>query len=118
MYFSLNSNVRCVPYPIQLNSANALEVVSQYDLVCDCSDNAPTRYLINDACVMAKKPLVSGSALRWEGQLTVYNFNNGPCYRCLFPTPPPAGTVVSCSEGGVLGVGRFYDLISKLTSST
>lgn len=70
----------------------------------DGSDNAPTRYLISDACVRAGKPLVSGSALQWEGQCTVYNYKGGPCYRCLFPVPPPAYTVTNCSDGGVLGM--------------
>ncbi|XDV42664.1 hypothetical protein PO909_011283 [Leuciscus waleckii] len=75
-----------------------------YDIVADCSDNVPTRYLVNDACVLAGKPLVSASALRMEGQLTVYNYRGGPCYRCLFPSPPPPETVTNCSDGGVLGV--------------
>ena len=70
----------------------------------DCSDNAVTRYLINDACVLSNKVLVSGSAVRMEGQVTVYHYNNGPCYRCLFPQPPPTTTVINCSDGGVLGV--------------
>lgn len=76
-----------------------------YDIVLDCTDNVATRYLLNDACVLLDKPLVSGSALRFEGQLTVYHYNGGPCYRCLFPEPPPPGTVTSCSEGGVMGPG-------------
>ncbi|ROL42779.1 Adenylyltransferase and sulfurtransferase MOCS3 [Anabarilius grahami] len=75
-----------------------------YDIVADCSDNVPTRYLVNDACVLARKPLVSASALRMEGQLTVYNYRGGPCYRCLYPSPPPPETVTNCSDGGVLGV--------------
>ncbi|KAG7328317.1 hypothetical protein KOW79_008261 [Hemibagrus wyckioides] len=75
-----------------------------YDIVADCSDNVPTRYLVNDACVLSGKPLVSASALRMEGQLTVYNYNGGPCYRCLYPVPPPPDTVTNCSDGGVLGV--------------
>ncbi|KAG7465758.1 hypothetical protein MATL_G00156950 [Megalops atlanticus] len=75
-----------------------------YDIVADCSDNVPTRYLVNDACVLSGKPLVSASALRMEGQLTVYNYLGGPCYRCLYPVPPPAETVTNCSDGGVLGV--------------
>ena len=70
----------------------------------DGSDNAATRYLISDACVRAGLPLVSGSALQWEGQVTVYNFQGGPCYRCLFPQPPPAKTMTSCSDGGVIGM--------------
>ncbi|KAJ8341823.1 hypothetical protein SKAU_G00341140 [Synaphobranchus kaupii] len=75
-----------------------------YDIVADCSDNVPTRYLVNDACVLGGKPLVSASALRMEGQLTVYNYEGGPCYRCLYPVPPPPETVTNCSDGGVLGV--------------
>ncbi|CAH1779798.1 unnamed protein product, partial [Owenia fusiformis] len=100
----LNSKVECVPYHIVLNSENALDIIKQYDIVLDCTDNVATRYLLNDACVLAKKPLVSGSALRFEGQLTVYNYQGGPCYRCLYPKPPPPETVTNCSDGGVLGV--------------
>ncbi len=70
----------------------------------DASDNAPTRYLVSDAAVISKIPLVSGSAIQWEGQATVYNYKGGPCYRCLFPVPPPAATVNDCSNGGVLGM--------------
>lgn len=91
---------------LQLDNSNALSIVSGYDVVVDCSDNPSTRYLVNDACVLAKKPLVSGSALRLEGQLTVYNHQGGPCYRCLFPVPPDAKFVTNCSDGGVLGPGN------------
>ncbi|XP_027553386.1 adenylyltransferase and sulfurtransferase MOCS3 [Neopelma chrysocephalum] len=100
----LNSAVQYVPYRGALSPRSALRLVRQYDIVADCSDNAPTRYLVNDACVLAGKPLVSGSALRLEGQLVVYNYRGGPCYRCLFPKPPPPDTVTSCADGGVLGV--------------
>ncbi|XP_042356837.1 adenylyltransferase and sulfurtransferase MOCS3 [Plectropomus leopardus] len=100
----LNSTVECVPYHLQLTSENALQLIQQYDIVADCSDNVPTRYLVNDACVLSGKPLVSASALRMEGQLTVYNYCGGPCYRCLYPVPPPPETVTNCSDGGVLGV--------------
>ncbi|XP_063080299.1 adenylyltransferase and sulfurtransferase MOCS3 [Engraulis encrasicolus] len=100
----LNSTVQCIPYHLQLSPENALQLIQQYDIVADCSDNAPTRYLVNDACVLSGKPLVSASALRMEGQLTVYNYNGGPCYRCLYPVPPPPETVTNCSDGGVLGV--------------
>ncbi|XP_075718653.1 adenylyltransferase and sulfurtransferase MOCS3 isoform X2 [Rhinoderma darwinii] len=100
----LNSSVEYVPYQIILNPGNALQLIKQYDVIADCSDNVPTRYLVNDACVAAGKPLVSASALRWEGQLTVYNNEGGPCYRCLFPVPPPAETVTNCADGGVLGI--------------
>ncbi|XP_069117421.1 adenylyltransferase and sulfurtransferase MOCS3-like [Argopecten irradians] len=101
---SLNSHVECVPYHLQLNSSNALQLIQQYDIVLDATDNVATRYLLNDACILANKPLVSGSALRFEGQLTVYNYKGGPCYRCLYPKPPPPETVTNCSNGGVLGV--------------
>ncbi|XP_077587542.1 adenylyltransferase and sulfurtransferase MOCS3 [Stigmatopora nigra] len=100
----LNSTVECIPYHLQLSPENALELIQQYDIVADCSDNVPTRYLVNDACVLSGKPLVSASALRLEGQLTVYNYNGGPCYRCLYPVPPPPEMVTNCSDGGVLGV--------------
>ncbi|XP_074659274.1 adenylyltransferase and sulfurtransferase MOCS3-like [Tubulanus polymorphus] len=99
----LNSDVQYIPYHIQLSSLNALDIIRQYDIVVDATDNVATRYLLNDACVLAKKPLVSGSALRFEGQLTVYNYDDGPCYRCLYPTPPPPETVTNCSDGGVIG---------------
>lgn len=100
----LNSSVNVSVHHVQLNSENALELIENYDIVLDASDNVATRYLLNDACVMLKKPLVSGSALQLEGQLTVYNLRNGPCYRCLFPKPPPPETVVNCGDGGVIGV--------------
>uniref|UniRef100_A0A5S6QKX7 Adenylyltransferase and sulfurtransferase MOCS3 homolog n=1 Tax=Trichuris muris TaxID=70415 RepID=A0A5S6QKX7_TRIMR len=100
---ALNSNVSCQVYSEKLTSDNALSIISSYDLVCDCSDNAPTRYLLNDVCVIAKIVLVSGSALRWEGQLTTYSVGKGPCYRCLYPKPPPPESVTSCAQGGVLG---------------
>ncbi|XP_012717578.2 adenylyltransferase and sulfurtransferase MOCS3 [Fundulus heteroclitus] len=100
----LNSSVECIPYHLQLSPENALQLIQQYEIVADCSDNVPTRYLVNDACVLSGKPLVSASALRMEGQLTVYNYRGGPCYRCLYPLPPPAETVTNCSDGGVLGV--------------
>ncbi|XP_047249182.1 adenylyltransferase and sulfurtransferase MOCS3 [Girardinichthys multiradiatus] len=100
----LNSTVECIPYHLQLSPENALQLIQQYDIVADCSDNVPTRYLVNDACVLSGKPLVSASALRMEGQLTVYNYRGSPCYRCLYPVPPPPETVTNCSDGGVLGV--------------
>ncbi|XP_063773644.1 adenylyltransferase and sulfurtransferase MOCS3 isoform X2 [Pseudophryne corroboree] len=100
----LNPSVDYVPYQMMLNPGNALQLIQQYNVIADCSDNVPTRYLVNDACVTARKPLVSASALRWEGQLTVYNYQNGPCYRCLFPVPPPSETVTNCADGGVLGI--------------
>lgn len=100
----LNSLVECIPYHLQLDSTNALRLIKQYDVVLDATDNVATRYLLNDTCILANKPLVSGSALRFEGQLTVYNYEGGPCYRCLYPKPPPPETVTNCSDGGVLGV--------------
>lgn len=100
----LNPAVECVAYARALSEAWALELVRAYDVVADCSDNVPTRYLVNDACVLAGRPLVSASALRFEGQLTVYHCEGGPCYRCVFPRPPPAETVTNCADGGVLGV--------------
>ncbi|XP_032681865.1 adenylyltransferase and sulfurtransferase MOCS3 [Odontomachus brunneus] len=99
----LNSNVKITPYKIQLNSKNALDIIKNYDIVLDATDNVATRYLLNDACVLSGKPLVSGSALRFEGHLTVFNYN-GPCYRCIFPEPPPPETVTNCGDGGILGV--------------
>lgn len=103
----LNSSLVVDRHQLQLSSTNALELVKQYDVVVDASDNVATRYLVNDACVMSARPLVSGSALQLEGQLTVYNHADGPCYRCLYPTPPPAHTVTNCSDAGVLGPGQL-----------
>nr|XP_021389686.2 adenylyltransferase and sulfurtransferase MOCS3 [Lonchura striata domestica] len=99
----LNSAVQYVPYRGALRPRSALRLVRQYDIVADCSDNVATRYLVSDACVLAGRPLVSGSALRLEGQLAVYNYRGGPCYRCLFPRPPPPDAVTNCADGGVLG---------------
>jgi adenylyltransferase/sulfurtransferase len=92
-------------FNVRLTPENASSIIGgDWDLVMDGSDNAATRYLINDACVVHKKPLVSGSALQWEGQITVLNFLDGPCYRCLYPKPPPAAAVTNCSDGGVVGM--------------
>lgn len=101
---SINSTIQVVEHEEALRTSNALELLSKYDIIVDATDNAPTRYLISDCCVVLGKPLVSGAALGLEGQLTVYNYNGGPCYRCLFPTPPPRTACQSCAEGGVLGV--------------
>lgn len=87
-----------------MDSDNALDIIKKYDVVIDASDNVATRYLLNDACVLSSKPLISGSALQFEGQLTVYNYF-GPCYRCLFPKPPPPEAVNNCGDSGVLGPG-------------
>ncbi|MBN4061496.1 molybdopterin-synthase adenylyltransferase MoeB [bacterium AH-315-G11] len=87
-----------------ITRANVREIVSQYDIIVDGTDNFPTRYLVNDACVLEGKPLVYASIFQFEGQATVFNYKQGPCYRCLYPEPPPPGLVPSCAEGGVLGV--------------
>ncbi|KAK7080767.1 Molybdenum cofactor synthesis protein 3 [Halocaridina rubra] len=101
---ALNSNVDIIPFDVSLTSETALQIIPKFDLVLDCTDNVATRYLLNDACVIANKPLVSGSALRYEGQLTIYHLGGGPCFRCIHPKPPPPETVTNCSDGGVLGV--------------
>ena len=98
----VNPEVKVVPYQTVLTSANALDIIKDYDVVVNGSDNFPTRYLVNDACVLLKKPLVDASILKWEGQATTFLPGRG-CYRCLFPTPPPPGAVPSCAEGGILG---------------
>ena len=100
----LNSHITINCYQILLTSDNALDIARDYDVILDATDNVATRYLLNDVSVLLDKPLVSGSALRFEGQLTVYHHKGGPCYRCIFPVPPPPETVTNCSDGGVLGV--------------
>jgi len=100
----INPFVELTTYETALTSKNALGIIEKYDLVVDGTDNFPTRYLVNDACVMLGKPNVYGSVFRFEGQASVFSTKDGPCYRCLFPEPPPPGTVPSCAEGGVLGV--------------
>jgi len=101
----LNPDVKVIGHQTQITSENAFDIISQYDVVINGSDNFPTRYLVNDACVLLGKPLVDGSIFRFEGQVTVYDTaHDGPCYRCLYPDPPPPGEVPSCAEGGVLGV--------------
>ncbi len=100
----INPNVEVVPHRTYLSSENALEIISAYDLVIDGTDNFPTRYLVNDACVLLGKPNVYGSIFRFEGQLSVFYAQEGPCYRCMFPEPPPPGMVPNCAEGGVFGV--------------
>jgi len=99
-----NPNVRVVGIPERLTAANAMEIVRAYDVVVDGTDNFPTRYLVNDACVLAGRPNVWASVYRFEGQASVFWAEKGPCYRCLHPEPPPEGAVPSCAEGGVLGV--------------
>jgi adenylyltransferase/sulfurtransferase len=101
----LNPGVEVVPHDARLTSQNALDLIRPYDIVVDGTDNFPTRYLTNDACVLLRKPNVYGSIFRFEGQASVFAPHlGGPCYRCLFPEPPPPGSVPSCAEGGVLGV--------------
>jgi molybdopterin/thiamine biosynthesis adenylyltransferase/rhodanese-related sulfurtransferase len=100
----VNPLVRVVPHALRLSSENALDVLAQYDVVADGTDNFPARYLVNDACVLLGKPNVHASVSRFDGQASVFWAAKGPCYRCLFEEPPPAGLVPSCAEGGVLGV--------------
>ncbi|XP_045456258.1 adenylyltransferase and sulfurtransferase MOCS3 [Melitaea cinxia] len=112
---SINSTIKVVPYNMELTPSNALELAAKYDIILDCTDNVPTRYMLNDVSVLNKMPLISGSALKMEGQLTVYGYRaernpnekdstyRGSCYRCVFPTPPPAAAVGSCSTTGVAG---------------
>jgi len=101
---AMNPTIRIDTYRTMLTSANALDLFRDWDIVVDGTDNFPTRYLVNDACVLMNKPNVYGSIFRFEGQITVFNYKGGPCYRCLYPEPPPPGLVPSCAEGGVLGV--------------
>jgi len=101
---SINPMVRVVGHDVRIDSTNALEIIADYDLVLDGTDNFPTRYLLNDACVLLGKPDVWGSIFRFDGQASVWWAQHGPCYRCVFPEPPPPGLVPSCAEGGVLGI--------------
>ena len=101
---NLNPEIRIDTFETHLTSENALELFKDYDIIVDGTDNFPTRYLVNDACVITGKPNVYGSIFRFEGQITVFAYPGGPCYRCLYPEPPPPGLVPSCAEGGVLGV--------------
>jgi molybdopterin/thiamine biosynthesis adenylyltransferase/rhodanese-related sulfurtransferase/molybdopterin converting factor small subunit len=101
---AINPFVEIVKYDTALSSENALEILKDFDYVVDGTDNFPTRYLVNDACVLLKKPNVYGSIFRFEGQATIFAYEGGPCYRCLYPEPPPPGLVPSCAEGGVLGI--------------
>jgi molybdopterin/thiamine biosynthesis adenylyltransferase/rhodanese-related sulfurtransferase len=99
-----NPTIEIVPFETRLTSENALHILRSFDVVLDGSDNFPTRYLLNDACVFLQKPYVYGSIFRFEGQVSVFDPRRGPCYRCLFPQPPPPHMVPNCAEGGVLGV--------------
>src|SRR3954451_12197573 len=101
---NINPHLTVDKFDTALNSENSLEIFRDYDIVVDGTDNFPTRYLVNDACVLSKKPNVYGSIFRFEGQATVFAYEDGPCYRCLYPEPPPPGLVPSCAEGGVLGI--------------
>src|SRR6201996_5432723 len=101
---ALNPALNVVKHETMLSSANALEILKDYDVVADGTDNFPTRYLVNDACVLLGKPNAYGSIFRFEGQASVFATKEGPCYRCLYPEPPPPGLVPSCAEGGVLGI--------------
>jgi sulfur-carrier protein adenylyltransferase/sulfurtransferase len=101
---ALNPDVKVIPYQAKLTSENIMDIIKDYDLVVDGCDNFPTRYLVNDACVLAGKPNVHGSIFQFEGQATVFYPGKGPCYRCLYPEPPPAEMAPSCAEAGVLGV--------------
>ncbi len=100
----MNPDTKVVKHPAKISSVNALDILRGYDLVIDGTDNFPTRYLVNDACVFLNKPNIYGSIFRFEGQATVFKPKEGPCYRCLYPEPPPPGMVPSCAEGGVLGI--------------
>jgi adenylyltransferase/sulfurtransferase len=101
---ALNPAINIVKHNTMLSSANALDILKDYDIVADGTDNFPTRYLVNDACVLLGKPNAYGSIFRFEGQASVFATEHGPCYRCLYPEPPPPGLVPSCAEGGVLGI--------------
>jgi adenylyltransferase/sulfurtransferase len=100
----LNNEIQIDTFDTHLSSENALDIMKDYDIIVDGTDNFPTRYLVNDACVILKKPNVYGSVFRVVGQVTIFGYPDGPCYRCLYPEPPPPGLVPSCAEGGVLGV--------------
>src|SRR6059036_3425495 len=100
----INPFVKIDRYEVAITSENAFDIIRDYDIVVDGTDNFPTRYLVNDACVLLGKPNVYGSIFRFEGQCTVFAYQDGPCYRCLYPEPPPPGLVPSCAEGGVLGI--------------
>jgi sulfur-carrier protein adenylyltransferase/sulfurtransferase len=101
---NLNPDIEIDTFETRLSSENALDILAPYDIIVDGTDNFPTRYLVNDACILLGKPNVYGSIFRFEGQITIFGYPEGPCYRCLYPEPPPPGLVPSCAEGGVLGV--------------
>ena len=101
---AMNPDVNVVTYDVRLGADNVLDIISGYDVIVDGTDNFPTRYLVNDASLIARVPVVHGSIFRFEGQVTVFDPYNGPCYRCMIPEPPPAELAPSCAEAGVLGV--------------
>ncbi len=101
---AMNPDTKVVKYKVKITSENALDIIRDYDIVIDGTDNFPTRYLVNDACYLLGKTNIYGSIFRFDGQATVFKPNEGPCYRCLYPEPPPPGMVPSCAEGGVLGI--------------
>jgi len=101
---AMNPDTKVNKYPTQITAENAMDIIKDYDLVIDGTDNFPTRYLVNDACVLLNKTNIYGSIYRFDGQATVFKPHDGPCYRCLYPEPPPPGMVPSCAEGGVLGI--------------
>lgn len=100
----LNPEIEIIPYQTRLTSQNALEIAAAYDIIVDGTDNFPTRYLLNDLCVLTGKPYVYGSIYRFDGQVSVFDARRGPCYRCLFPAPPPPHLAPTCADGGVLGI--------------
>jgi molybdopterin/thiamine biosynthesis adenylyltransferase len=100
----LNPDVKVIPHQTRLSSENVLDIIAGYDVIVDGADNFPTRYLLNDAALKLKKPVVHASIFRFEGQITTFLPESGPCYRCLYPDPPPPGMAPSCQEAGVLGV--------------
>ncbi len=112
---AINPEIRVETFETRLSSQNALRLFRDFDLVVDGTDNFPTRYLINDACVLSGRPNVYGSIFRFEGQASVFAHDGGPCYRCLYPEPPPPGLVPSCAEGGVLGI--LPDLIGVIQAT-
>jgi adenylyltransferase/sulfurtransferase len=101
---AMNPNITIVPHQVHLNKGNAIEIISKYDIVVECSDNFSTKFLVNDACVILKKPFIVGGAIQFSGQLSVYNYQGGPTYRCLIPNEPDPLEVPSCSEAGVIGM--------------
>lgn len=121
--FNPFTNCHAITFP--LNAINAIEIIEKYDIIIDASDNPYTRYIINDACVLSNKPLISGSAIGYEGQITIYNYNNGPCYRCLYPNPKISSSCSSCSDigvygpvPGIIGILQSMETIKIITSSS